>query len=82
VVPEHRQEGLYVYDGTVSAVRNAAIGTPTMFEDDPSRYFEGVFNIPIMSRGESCIVELHNDTPYPCKFSTCEWIGLLASKSK
>ena len=82
VVPEHRQEGLYVYDGTVSAVRNAAIGTPTMFEDDPSRYFEGVFNIPIMSRGESCIVELHNDTPYPCKFSTCEWIGLLASKSR
>lgn len=82
VVPEHRQEGLYVYDGTISAVRNAVIGSPMTYEADPSRFFEGVFNIPIMSRGESCIVEIHNDTPYPCKFSTCEWVGLLASKSK
>ena len=82
VAPEHRQEGLYVYDGTVSGVRNAVIGSPMTYEADPSRFFEGVFNIPIMSRGEGCIVEIHNDTPYPCKFSTCEWVGLLASKSK
>jgi hypothetical protein len=72
----------YTYDGTVAAVRNAVIGSPVVLEPDTPRYFEGVFNIPIMSRGERCVVELLNDTPHPCKFSTCEWIAMVSGKAR
>jgi hypothetical protein len=82
VMPEHREVSNYVFDGTVSAVRNAVIGKPTTFDPNTARYFEGVFTIPMMSRGEQCMVEIHNDSPHPCKFSTCEWVGLLAGKAR
>ena len=81
VIPEHRKENLYVYDGTVTGVRNATIGTSTTFDPNVERFFEGVFNIPIMSKGEKAIVELQSDSPYPCKFSTCEWIGMVTGKA-
>ena len=81
VTPESRRSNVYVYDGTVSGVRNAVIGTGSTVDANPSRFFEGVFNIPIMSRGERAIVDLHNDTPYPCKFSTVEWIGMMTGKA-
>lgn len=82
VIPEHRKENQYIYDGTVTGVRNATIGTGTTFDPNVERFFEGVFNIPIMSQGEKAIVELHNETPYPCKFSTCEWTGMVTGKTK
>ena len=52
-LPEHRTEGLYTYDGTVSAVRNAAIGAPPpgAVNPDTPRYFEGVFTVPIYGQG-------------------------------
>ena len=80
VMPEHRTANQYTYDGTTAAVRGAVIGQPTTPEPDSQRFFEGVFNIPIMSKGERCIVEIHNPTPHPCKFSTCEWLGLASNK--
>jgi hypothetical protein len=79
--PEHRKEGLYTYDGTVVAVRGASIGRPAQMTDQTPRYYEGVFNIPIMGRGDRVLVELLNDTPHPCKFSTVEWIGMVTSRS-
>jgi hypothetical protein len=82
VMPEHREPLEYRYDGAVAAVRGAVIGSPTKQDPDVARYYEGVFNIPIMSRGEHCMVELRNDTPHPCKFSTCEWVGLTAGKAR
>lgn len=82
VMPEHRQVCEYIFDGTVVGVRNSVIGTPITYEADTVRYFAGVFNIPIMSQGERCMVEVTNDSPHPCKFSTCEWVGLLSSKSR
>ena len=82
VMPEHRQTCEYVFDGTVAAVRNAVIGKATTFEPDTARYFEGVFNIPIMSRGDQCMVEIRNDTPHPCKFSTCEWVALVTGRAR
>ena len=81
-LPEHRSEGLYTFDGTVSAVRGASIGQPTdMLSQETPRYYEGVFNIPIMGRGDRVLVELLNDSPHPSKFSTLEWIGGITSRS-
>ena len=82
-IPENRTEGLYTYDGTVLAVRNSTAGTPpaaSMSMDTQLKY-QGVFNIPIMGRGDRVLVELLNDTPHPCKFSTCEWIGGISTRS-
>jgi hypothetical protein len=43
---------------------------------------EGVFSIPIMSRGDVVQVELRSSVPRPCKFLTVEWIGLLTGKAR
>ena len=82
VIPENRKEGLYTFDGTVLAVRASTIGTPksTMTADVQLKY-QGVFNVPIMGRGDRILVELLNDTPHPSKFSTLEWIGMVTSRS-
>ena len=83
VIPENRKEGLYTYDGTVLAVRNSSIGTPpsSAMSMDTALKYSGVFNIPIMGRGERVVVELLNDTPHPSKFSTVEWIGGISTRS-
>ena len=82
-IPEGREPGIYVYDGTVLAVRNSSVGTPPLnsFSGDIQIKYQGVFNIPIMGRGDRVLVELLNDTPHPSKFSTCEWIGMVTSRS-
>jgi len=84
VIPEGRDIGIYTFDGTVLGSRVSVLGSanPTGFDPDTNRFYEGVFNIPIMSRGERCMVEIHNDTPHPCKFSTCEWVGLITGKAR
>lgn len=82
VTPEHRDESRYVFDGTILASRNSSLGVvenPTGSET--KRYYEGVFNIPVMSKGENCIVELRNSTIHPCKFSTCEWVAMVSGKA-
>lgn len=84
VIPEGRDTGIYTFDATILGSRASALGSsnPTGWDPDNNRFYEGVFNIPIMSRGERCMVEIHNDTPHPCKFSTCEWIALLTGKAR
>ena len=83
VIPENRKEGLYTYDGAVLAVRNSSAGNPPMSSMglDTQLNYSGVFNIPIMGRGDRILVELLNDTPHPCKFSTVEWIGGISTRS-
>tara|TARA_R100001015_G_C4583212_1_gene139439 strand:- start:286 stop:1023 length:738 start_codon:yes stop_codon:yes gene_type:complete len=82
VIPENRTEGLYTFDGTILAVRASSIGTPTApITPDVGLKYEGVFNVPIMGRGDRILVELLNDTPHPSKFSTLEWIGMITSRS-
>ena len=81
-LPEHRSKGVYTFDGTTLAVRGSSIGQPEdMTSQDTPRYYEGVFNIPIMGRGDRVMVELLNDSPHPSKFSTVEWIGGISSRS-
>ena len=82
-IPEGREPGLYVYDGTILAVRNSSVGAPpaSSLTGDIQIKYQGVFNIPIMGRGDRVLVELLNDTPHPSKFSTCEWIGMVTSRS-
>jgi hypothetical protein len=82
VSPEHRPTATYKFDGTILATRGSAISAAPNEPADAGRYYEGVFSIPIASRGEQCIVEVVNSTPLPCKFSTCEWTALLTAKSK
>ena len=82
VLPEHRDEGVYKFDGTVAAVRASTIGVPAAGTTNTSRYYEGVFNIPIMSRGEQCMVEIRNSSPHPCKFSTCGWVALITGRAR
>ena len=82
VVPENRKEGLYTFDGTILAVRSSTIGTPKAgMNVDTQLKYQGVFNVPIMGRGDRIFVELLNDTPHPSKFSTLEWIGMVTSRS-
>ncbi|MFZ9569092.1 MAG: hypothetical protein ACO28M_04530 [Vulcanococcus sp.] len=84
VIPEGRDTGIYTFDATILGSRASTLGSinPTGWDSDNNRFYEGVFSIPIMSRGERCMVEIHNDTPHPCKFSTCEWIALLTGKAR
>ena len=83
VIPEFRESGEYVYDGTVSGVRNAAIGRPDASAGaDTTRFFEGVFTIPIYGQGDQIYVEIKSDQPLPCKFSTCEWIALVTGRQQ
>jgi hypothetical protein len=82
VFPEYREPGKYIFDGTVLAVRDSQIGQLASDDEDAQRYYEGVFNIPIMSRGNQCLVEIRNSTPHPCKFSTCEWAAILSGKTR
>ena len=48
--------------------------------NDPQN--EGVFTIPVMSEGARAKVEISNDTPRPCMFSTCEWEALITGDSR
>ena len=84
VMAERRDAAVYKFDGTVLGSRNSTPGSalPNGFDPETNRYFEGVFQIPIASKGENCIVEIHNDTIHPCKFSTCEWVGLVTSQAR
>jgi len=81
VFPEHRSVGVYRFDGTIAAVRDARIGTPVQGDSLEPQFGEGVFTIPILSRGERCAVEIRNKTPHPCKFSTCEWVAMITSRA-
>ena len=84
VTAERRDTSTYKFDGTVLGVRESLV-TSTLpaggYSSDDDRYKEGVFNIPIMSKGERCVVEIKNDTAHPCKFSTCEWVALITRKA-
>ena len=84
VMAERRDKAVYKFDGTVLGSRNSVLGSalPGGFDPENNRYFEGVFQIPIQSKGENCIIEIHNDTVHPCKFSTCEWVGLVTSQAR
>jgi hypothetical protein len=84
VMAERRDMAVYKFDGTVLGSRNSSLGTqmPNGFDPEANRYFEGVFQVPIASKGENCIIELHNDTVHPCKFSTVEWVGLITSQAR
>jgi len=84
VFPEGRDMGKYKFDGTILGSRNSTLGTalPNGWDTDNERFYEGVFNFPIMSRGERCMVEIHNATPHPCKFSTCEWVALVTGRAR
>ena len=85
VMAERRDTAVYKYSGITLGTRNSVVGEPVWNYDDATenrRYREGVFTIPILSKGENCIVELHNASALPCKFSTCEWIGLLTGKAR
>lgn len=85
VTADRRATAVYKYDGTILGSRNIEISEqlpPEGYDPEQNRYREGVFRIPIASRGENCVVELRNDTPHPCKFSTCEWVGLATSRAR
>jgi len=84
VTAERRNTSIYKFDGTSLGVRESLV-TSTLpaggYSSDDDRYKEGVFNIPIMSKGERCVVEIKNDTAHPCKFSTCEWVALITRRA-
>lgn len=85
VMAERRSTAVYKYSGVSLGSRNSVVGQPAWnFEaaTEDKRYREGVFTIPVLSKGDNCVVEIHNDTALPCKFSTCEWIGLITGKAK
>ena len=81
VTAERRDTVTYKFDGTLLATRGSLLGTADTGKD-VNWLYSGVFDIPIQSKGENCIVEIHNTTPHPCKFSTCEWTGLITAKAR
>lgn len=83
VMPERREKAVYTFDGTALASDGSLLGTtPTPADPEPDRSFDGVFTIPVQANGQKCVVELHNATPVPCKFSTCEWVGQLSTNAR
>ena len=85
VKAERRDTAVYKFDGTILRVRDSVLGNvlpATGYDRENDRFFEGVFRIPINSKGENCVVEIHNKTIHPCKFSTCEWVGLITSQAR
>ena len=85
VKAERRDTAVYKFDGTILRVRDSTLGNvlpATGYDRENDRFFEGVFRIPINSKGENCVVEIHNKTIHPCKFSTCEWVGLITSQAR
>jgi len=84
VTPERRGTAVYKFDGWTLGVRNSQVGS-TLGQDldiEDRSYFEGVFQIPIASRGETCQVDLVNGTPNPCMFSGLDWIATITSRSR
>lgn len=84
VTPERRPIAVYTFDGWQLGVRNSQVGSAVQAGMDigDRQFFEGVFSIPIQARGESCIVEVVNDTANPCMFSSCDWIAQITSKAQ
>ena len=84
VMAERRDAAVYTYTGKTLDVLGSVVGDEVfpVTEPRPARYLDGLFTIPIQSRGDSCIVELRSDSPDPCQFTTCEWVGLAFSKAK
>ena len=84
VTPERRSTVAYVWNGWQLGVRNSQLGSQLGqgldFED--RQFAEGVFTVPIQSRGETCLVEIVNDTPGPCMFSSCDWVAQVTSKEQ
>jgi hypothetical protein len=56
--------------------------SPLQAPPNPFVYSDGVFTIPIHAEGEKVVVEIHNNTPSPCAFVSCEWVGLLSGKAR
>jgi hypothetical protein len=82
---ERRSAAVYKYSGILLGSRNSVVGEDAWDYDatlENRRYQEGVFTIPVLSKGENAVVELHNASALPCKFSTCEWVGLITGKAK
>ena len=84
VTAERREPAMYGFGGIVLGSRLSQLGSNISNDIDVAtpRYMEGVFQIPIMSRGENAIVELRNNTAAPCQFSSCDWVGLLTGQAK
>jgi len=83
VTAERRDPATYVFDGVTLRSRNSQLGSSlNVLGSDYDDYLTGVFRIPINSRGEACRVEIVNDTPHPCKFSTCEWVGRISGRAR
>jgi hypothetical protein len=85
VKAERRSTAVYKYGGVILGSRNSVVGQDAWDFDqatEDKRYREGVFTIPVLSKGDNCVVEIHNSSALPCKFSTCEWIGLITGKAK
>lgn len=84
VTPERRPTATYTFDGWQLGVRNSQLGSTLGqgLDIEDRQYFEGVFTVPIQARGETCIVELVNDTPNPCMFSSCDWLAQVTSRGQ
>lgn len=83
VTPRGRSTAIYSMNRVQLGSRQSTIGSSAIPADpDEEVYASGVFEVPILSRGDQCTVELRNATPHPCKFSTAEWIGLITGKAR
>lgn len=78
VTLDRRAPATYTYSGSILGANNSVVGYSPPGSLALSAQ-AGVFRIPILSRGERAMVELQNDTPLPCKFSTVEWVGEVSS---
>lgn len=84
VSAERRQSAFYVFDGTVLRSRHSVLGSELngSSELEVPQLLEGVFRVPILSRGDTAMVDLINDTPHPCAFSGCDWVGVVTSPAR
>lgn len=83
VTAERRETAVYKFDGMILGQRNSQVGSALGqgLDIEDRSFFEGVFTIPIASRGETCRVELVNNTPNPCMFSSLGWLATITNQA-
>lgn len=84
VTPERRPTATYTWNGWQLGVRNSQLGSllGQGLDLEDRQFAEGVFTIPIQARGETCVVEIVNDTPSPCMFSSCDWVAQVTTREQ
>lgn len=74
VTPPGRDTNTYPFTGKTLGVAGVRLGYPALSS--------GSFRFPVMASSKGVIIELVNDSPFPCAFQSAEWEGEMVVTSQ